>query len=89
MSWNYIILIFICCFVFSIIAYVMSNNHMHQIVHTTELIFSLIAIVFYMKHIDNVFVFSCLVFFLWRTFIRLVDDCVVATKKENKKGEVI
>lgn len=86
MQWNYVFLLFILGLVVSIIIKFLVSNNMCQMVHTIEFIAALLAIVFCLRNIYPYFVLAVLIFFMYRTMIRIVGDCVTAFK-ENKEGK--
>lgn len=85
MQCEYVILIFILCLILSITIKMLVNSNMCQIVHTIEFISAFTAIVFHLKDTNKYFVLAVLIFFMYRTIIRIIGDCMVALKENKEK----
>ena len=87
MQWNYVVVIFVICFIFACTVKVLVNNNLNQMVHTIEFIAAFSAIVFCLRNIYPYFVLSVLIFFMYRTVLRIAGDCIDAVRSNKDKNE--
>lgn len=87
MQWNYVFLIFVVCLIATLTIKILVSNNLCQMAHTIEFIATLSAIVFCLRNMYPYFVLGVLIFFMYRTLLRIIGDCIDAVKSNKDKSE--
>lgn len=87
MQWNYVVLIFVVGLIAALTIKILVSYNLCQMVHTIEFIAVFSAIVFCLRNIYPYFVLGVLIFFMYRTVLRIVGDCIDAVKENKVKKD--
>lgn len=87
MQWNYVVLIFVVGLAVAFTIKILVYNNLCQMVHTIEFIAAFSAIVFCLRNMCPYFVLSVLIFFMYRTLLRIIGDCIYAVMSNKDKSE--
>ena len=87
MQWNYVVIIFVVDLIAALTIKILAGNNLCQMVHTIEFIAVFSAIVFCLRNVYPYFVLGVLIFFMYRTLLRIIGDCIDAVKENKVKKD--